>query len=211
MKFELIYLNGFAYAVDKENQRPPCKDGAICFAHKTKPCDSCGRYQGWPIIATTDPSLNLPLLPAVEEDNVFNCILTATREKGWKYYYTDDNGLNQHSKFFKIESECRAEAKTKIASPKQFTEEDIRKAFKSGINWGRADVGEFYGGAENERPDCDEYIQSLKPKPVAVDIEMCYEIKRLADIAPTDDFRKPAIVLVNENNIANVLKWYYEK
>lgn len=36
----------------------PC--GQACFAHKTKPCDKCGRYQGRTVVASTHTS---PLIP----------------------------------------------------------------------------------------------------------------------------------------------------
>ncbi len=43
MNFKLKYLE-----VDDYNpcRHLPCEDGARCFAHKTHPCDRCGRLQG---------------------------------------------------------------------------------------------------------------------------------------------------------------------
>lgn len=38
---------------DKYEGRP-CEDGAVCFAHQTKPCDKCGRYQGRTIVSSTN-------------------------------------------------------------------------------------------------------------------------------------------------------------
>ena len=42
----------------------PCEDGAVCFAHKTKPCDKCGRYQGRSIVSSTNKKFShISLIP----------------------------------------------------------------------------------------------------------------------------------------------------
>ena len=35
----------------------PCEDGAVCFAHKTKPCDKCGRLEGKIVIASSSEKI----------------------------------------------------------------------------------------------------------------------------------------------------------
>lgn len=86
MRYEVIHLNGFMYAVDKSiGLIHPDKDGYYQIEGQSKiweysklkrgwytlddiPCTIVGTMRVYPVIATTNPSLNLPLLPAIEED-----------------------------------------------------------------------------------------------------------------------------------------------
>ncbi len=68
-KYPIYYVGEHLYGLDEPNKKPPC-DGA-CFAHKTKPCDKCKRYQGYKILFSTNeefkPLIGLP--PSVDLSN----------------------------------------------------------------------------------------------------------------------------------------------
>ncbi|MEK6829061.1 MAG: hypothetical protein AABY15_02960 [Nanoarchaeota archaeon] len=72
-------------------------------------------------------TVRLILMPL---DNVFPCIITATGQEGWKYYFNDANGLNKHSRFFVSEDECRNEAKRHLFPNATFTKSDLERFFE---------------------------------------------------------------------------------
>jgi hypothetical protein len=37
----------------------------------------------------------------------------------------------------------------------------IRNSYRAGEKYGKSSVGEYYGGPENENPNCSQYIKSL--------------------------------------------------
>lgn len=199
MKYNIISLNGFMYAVDKEAR--PKKDQWVFETHNPIVESVCQTLRDYTdqdnttdkvIIFSNDPSLNLPLLPAVEED---------------VQQLVDNKFKGTAGKEVGIAKAAFIQG-YKAASSKQYTEADVRKAFKAGRNWGRAEVIEYHGGSENENPNCDEYLQSLKPTPVAIEVEMVNKQKPInyhRDLW-VDDF----IPVVNENNFVKVNQWIYE-
>lgn len=220
MKYDIIHINGFMYAVDKEADLKPDQHwihpkGAIFpFTDVYYKAFTALKEYGKTgvIVATNDPSLNLPLLPAVEEDNVFPCILKSNQQKGWKYWFTDKDGLNQHSDFFFDEGECRENAKRfKAASAKEFTEEDMvsfLNYYISTVPLNASSTGENNGLTKKEV--LNKFIQSLRPKPVAVELEMKFTFKAV-DIGAGSKVqhntgKQPA---VDENNFVKVKQWYF--
>lgn len=63
-----ITTNGTEVYVIKDDDRSMCQPIGVCLAHKSKPCDKCGRYQGRKVIATNNTSMDLPKV--VDEVNL---------------------------------------------------------------------------------------------------------------------------------------------
>ena len=64
----------------------------------------------------------------------------------------------------------------KAASAKKYTENDLRKAFGAGVKLGNEEVQEVIGRINQFTAlGEDEYIQSLNPKPVSIEVEATIE------------------------------------
>lgn len=160
------------------------------------------------ILASTDKSLGLPLLPNIEED-----IEMPDRSQIIKLAKTQNfNGqigtiIPQEKAFLN-----GYEKGYKAASTKKYTEEDIRKAIIFGFEQclnnetispdGSGETGIF-------EKDIKPFIESLNPLPKQVEIEMKMEF-----ITTEDDQNDPIghfwIPKVDANNIVQVVKWIYE-
>lgn len=165
-RYDIIHLpDGFMYGIDKEalsNSKPILGNKIINFIGKET-------VQFRNIIFTSNPSLGLPLLPDIEED----IKSIAKRVLNPRFFETIQGG----------EMHC-FKAGYKAASAKKYTEEDMKQAYIEGA-WDMicADEdtaatpllelkleGKAPNGAYN--PSWNEFIQSLSPKPIAVEVEM---------------------------------------
>lgn len=131
--FDLVHLKGQVYMVDKEATliNSWCTDGVILY----EPTETRNELmikagtEGWlktkvkAIVATTDPSLNLPLLPAIEE-NVVNLSRIYAEERNSDIIevlgrgFAETNIQRSYEDFY---------AGYKAAKAKKYTEEDIQK------------------------------------------------------------------------------------
>lgn len=161
-RLPLIHLNGESYAVGE-----PTKDiKSGYFMHPKnvlfpvtetyiKGPISTGYMK--PVLYTTDKSLNLPLLPAVEED--INKIPYEVASEIMEKHWTPVTGPEILA--YKLGY--------KAASKKKYSEEDMEAAVAFGITLERfktdphklSDTEEFKG-----------FIQSLNPLPIAIEVEM---------------------------------------
>lgn len=181
------------YAVDKDNivEKGP----------RMLPISSLEDY-GYLIIATTDPSLGLPLLPVVEED-VEELAKKAQHDFTWGKSKAFDLGFSYSGMMSNGYLHGWKDG-YKATSAKKYTEEDLRKAFLAGesVEFWRQKGGKEY-------PSIERYIQSLNPKPIQVEIET-EEVE-----LPCPDGIEGCEVLhleerpVIENGYVKVIRWGY--
>lgn len=174
MKYDIIHLNGFMYAVDKDKKTW----GKIAY-NKDKNIigyvNSHPKYEeeGFEIVATNDPALeDLPLLPAVEE----NVPLEGFNEVWSEVVNHADTTLFTRIGMQEFTNSIKKSWKAgyKAGKAKQFTEEDMEKAFLAGERWedknqaiSRGEIPTF-----PEATFIEDFLESLKPKPIAVELEM---------------------------------------
>lgn len=110
------------------------------------------------VLFSTNPELKeipfLVLTPDVEQ--------LANKANGYSYYAGKDTHLNGKQLAFKegfIEG-------YKAAQAKEFTEEQVRKAFEAGRKFGK------YHGVNEQHPDMDQFIQCLRPVIKSMVVEM---------------------------------------
>ncbi len=192
MKYDVIHLNGEQYAVDKEAQIDQkdlfiSQNSIYIFGELDKhgiPSDSVK------IVASSDKSLGLPLLPPIEEDVI---------ELAEKTYpeATDGNPhlISEHNKGQNTRRVAFVRG-YKAASQKKYSEEDMWKIYVAG----------FQANEEKKKPldDFKTSLQSLSPKPIQVELEMEYEFDTGLEPAYGDLIPK-----VNEDNFVTVLKWIF--
>lgn len=170
MKSEIIQLNGFLYAVDKE---APCpKNSWAIFPDTTNgkitkynPPVKCkwdygvnGVYNLL-VVASSDASLGLPLLPAIEKDN---------REK--IYNIIANNHANHSDDYPMVEASVNEILE--VVSANKYTEEDMIRAILRGAAFGQQEKGTFTGLAMTlKEGKAHEILQSLNPIPKAIEIE----------------------------------------
>lgn len=201
--YDIVHYNGFMYAVDKE---AIITNGWKGIAYKTDVKRQIFEHfyttNTWyddarMVVASNDPSLNLPLLPSIEED------IEKLATNYWKNFknemsWVDD--LNDITQAFK--------EGYKAASAKKYTEEDIRKAFREGRDFEASIQNTGYD--DEEVMDEEQFIQSLNHLPIAVEVEMypIYEDKWIGEmVVPV---HVDNVLLVDENNFVKVIKWIYE-
>lgn len=112
-QYEIIHLNNFMYVVDKaiaKWEKPILGNKQLAYHGK-----ETVRYAN--IIASNDPSLNLPLLPNIEED-VEQVALNWYKEK----YYVQTLG-EHHKEFPQVKGFIEG---YKAASKKKYTDEQVR-------------------------------------------------------------------------------------
>ena len=236
MKYEIIHLNGFMYAVDKEADLKPDQHWihpkGVIFPFTDvyyKAFTALKEYgKTGVIVATNDPSLNLPLLPVVEEESyVIRELADKILDKYLPhYYYTPVYPKNSQSIHDDDCERCRYDDRVisameeiyrVAASAKQFTEEDMRKAIELAreIKDGK-DVFELEGilglteiCTHNMNVlSADKIIQSLRPKPIAVELELVNQQKTIN--YHKDLWVDNYVPAVDENNFVKVKQWLYE-
>lgn len=138
------------------------------------------------ILAATDKSLGLPLLPAVGED------LNSLSRLAFSNYKKLHGEFHDH--FIVGFEECYK------ANTKKYTEEDMKKAFNE---------GGYYGGKSDTTRNniFDELLQSLNPKPKQVEVYTeSHNIGGgfgLAHFQPLQTTIKPMVV----NGFVQVKRW----
>lgn len=149
------------------------------------------------MLASTDKSLNLPLLPAVEDNTHQRLTHLAAFEQGFNFAH----GIPSNEMYYRFNTWWKQNQVA--ASAKKWSDEDMRTAFEAGSN----DTYECEANGKDKLCYCrndnecshrkyltaDKYLESLKPKPIAVEVEMFKDL-----------------LLVDENNIVKVVKYIYE-
>lgn len=202
MKYPIINLNGFLYAVDREV--------------KLGPNDQFLFIEGSPkIIATNDTSLGLPLLPAIEEN------IEAEFNK-WEESLPKE--LRQVMSDFAMEHTYPVRGALRVAftksykaaKAKQYSAEDMRKAYREGFGY------RYYANTVGSKVNTpykseDEFIQSLTPKLIAVELEMnggelkgFVQNKNNPIVQAFSPHREPYTIKVDEKGFVIVKQWYYE-
>lgn len=168
-----------------------------------------------PILASTDTTLGLPLLPKVEEED----ILSKAEEI---YPYVESHVIKAVAHNAGQDSRRIAWVRGyKAASVKKYTEEDMREAFIEGTNHGARyqqliDNDDFVDADEMSiDKDFEKLIQSLTPKPIAVEVEM---LEYLSDFeyeaieSGQLDYRKATVLTKpkTKDNMVVIRRWIYE-
>lgn len=149
------------------------------------------------ILASTDPYLGLPLLPAI---NNIRKEAVKKSAKAWMSIPTEVK-INAEGVDYTV---GYVEGYEEAVSTKKYSEEDMKKCFFRANNL-RYELRNKKTSIEEE---FDDYMKSLNPKPIAVEVEMRYETwyegtKKLTNI---HNF----VLKVDENNTVIVKRWIYE-
>lgn len=201
--FDLIHLNGHIYAVDKEAL--PIKEHPIYSSISNKILIEKHEYAGiknethWKVVSTSDPSLNLPLLPPIEED------IKALARIQWELNDDKQEERIKRNEFGmttrKLSPEIREkffqsyftvfEQGYKAAKAKQYTEENLEKAFDS----------------YPQNSTFNDFKNFLNPLPKQVEIEWVPKDPYSYDSC--NDF-STYIPKVDANNFVTVKHWLYD-
>lgn len=208
--YPLIHLNGFTHMVDKEISLKglPTTDGIKIYP-STEGRESIYKVDGAEehlkkrlsaIVASNDPSLNLPLLLPIEEKIDYKGFNAA-----WHELIMTVPPLNR-TNVIQFTEKARGLWKDgyKAASAKKYTEEDLKAAWQLGKDrrdWELDDDGE---DGSQDPFTIKEFIQSLNPLPKQVEVEMEDEMKAYHSrgLSPL----KPEV----ENNIIKIIRWIYD-
>lgn len=143
------------------------------------------------ILASSDKSLNLPLLPVVEDglklvgEQAFDALKALNPKGGMKEFIR-----------------MAAEFGYKAASAKKWSDEDMNKCFEHAASLSLNQLRE-----KDWRDWRDEYLQS-KPRAVEVEVDI-FAYKLIPEV--NKDFATPIYSpKVDENNFVKVIKWIYE-
>lgn len=190
MRKDIIHLNGHMHVIDNESKLMP---GDVTLGLMGK------------IIATTDPSLGLPLLPAIEENTLQQLVDELPVD------WLGTGGLGSNPDKEAEDWKKRWDVAYKAAKAKQYTEEDMRKAFIAGRKFQQGGKSAKEQPERNE-PDFTDFIQYLNPKPVAVELEM-KDIggeEWMGDNENGEPFWNEILIPRVENGFVKVKQWYYE-
>lgn len=198
--YDIVHLpDGYMYVVDDKeipyNPNGGTNGNFICLHEiKEHPEDAfvknVGNCKGCrTIITTNNPTFGLPLLSEIEEniDQIYGNYCRENPEE--RIVYNDfEHGY-------------------KAAKAKQYTEEDMRKAYQSGKR-------SEYEGAKNDDSWFNGFIQTLSPKPIAVEIEMIYDYSDMEEhceggTLPSAVYGELQLKLTNNNEVI-VKQWIYE-
>lgn len=187
MKYGLIYIGDFMYAIDKKLDL--LRNGSTYSIKDNKMFDGFDSIAN--IVATTDPSLNLPLIQYTEIEPII-----LAREAAVMNNYDIEDDVFIHGFVVGYRS----------ASAKQFTEKDMKKAWYDG----RESSHEHHDESQRER-----FMNLFKIKPVAVDLETVSiqttkkeEYQYKGDHQINLDYA--SILMIDENNFVKIIKYYYE-
>jgi hypothetical protein len=149
-------------------------------------------WVGDKILASSDKSLNLPLLPAVENDKDIR--VKGALAGGKIYTYNDENNQLAYGGYL------RGYVDGHKANTKEYTIADIEAAVAFGVALERFRSTRTFSDEEEFKG----FLEGLKPKPVSVEVEVSF-------IKPWNkDGSGEYFVEVDENNFIKPIKWIYE-
>ena len=217
MKYNIIHLNGFMYVVDKAKRVPNQDEWFYNLVtntiHQLKEVpegflEISNRKIGlWTIlIASNDPSLNLPLLPTVEEDIEHLATEIVRKGGGWEHLYINNKLIHKQppnpTGFWRDVNNVIAGYKA--ASAKKYTEEDLKDAMKVAMKQASS------GSSFEDRDFINRHIQFLTPKPIAVELETKVLITDGTYNGRTENEYVPMeFVKTDSTNHVIVKQWYF--
>lgn len=204
-QYPLIHLHDKMYMVDKEAK---VKTGDIAIDDSTESLYTkiergYGRLNMKKVLASNDSSLELPLLPSIEEDIEK---LAEAYVSGARWMETINSVPDSKMEFI-LNSHKKSFIAGYKANKALYTEEDMINCFIAG----------FHHQAKLQLLDdsAKEYLQSLKKLPIAVVVEMemnddvhgTYE-NAVEDGMPIEEI--PHKIKVNEKGFVIIKKWIYD-
>lgn len=185
----------------RSNAVPENKDRQVpCIIFHDDPVGNCGGCRE--ILASTDKSLGLPLLPSINQ-NIENIAEKLTFEE---YPETISGERAKEKMFGRIKFYEGIIRGLEYSSTKKYTEKDLKTAIqKSRVTNTDNVIGT---GLRLHRWTEDEIIQYLNPKPIAVEVEMYQNPDN--DNPNFGGYDVPDTPKVDENNFVIVNKWIYE-
>jgi hypothetical protein len=158
-RYELIHLNGQMYMVDGIPSLTGewyIDDADAIRQSVTDNTEYWLKREGYKkIVATTDPSLGLPLLPDIEED-VASMLLKRLAELGFPKMKTEE--IHNWS------------SQIVAAKAKQYTKEDMWDAARFGYDTANNNADDE--GTQMTGEEFQAFLQKLRPLPIAVEVEM---------------------------------------
>lgn len=217
-KYDIISLNGFMYAVDKEAECP--KDSIAIFPDtrnskitnynppiKCKWNYAANGCYNLLVVASNDPSLGLPLLPAVgNQIFILNDLKKLAEDSFSKAQEEFPIIPNVDVRPFKL----GFVKGYKAASSKQYTETQLLSFINNEDNHTEGELGNSCIDVNTLK----NYLQSLKPTIIAVEVEMkeyAYEpiIGKFPNYEVNPNPRLYRLV-VDENNYVKIKQWIWE-
>ena len=193
--YDIIHINNHMYMVDKDTD---ITRGNRVYNHITNDPDQVflegSKAHHWKLIASTDPSFNLPLLPAIEED-----ILGLLKKE-----FPDYDNLPQGVKFDLKNGFVKG---YKAASSKN---DKLIKLLKCCLEVEQI-KGKILEGMIKDK------LKALNPLPIKVEVEMEYEFINLPDQQQWQEMtgeekmkHVKATIPKTTNNIVNVIRYIYD-
>lgn len=142
--------------------------------------------------------------PFIQHNGIEYALPEINNERLAKIFIASYNELMQENGWGKLKADASDEAwytrGLYASSPKQFSEYDIRLAFEAGVESATHNGDVVYSSA-------DEYIEAIKPKLVAVDLEMVVDEYKYYNTERLPDTYKPAL---GKDNFVIIKRLYYE-
>lgn len=203
-EYPLIHLNGESYMVDKESGRKTTIDYITDGEQVKLPANQTelDSPMWFKILATTDKSLSLPLLPSIEEDVI------SLAENAYPYITVPDKEITA-SHNAKQDTRRIAWIQGYKANKKKWTDEDMRNAMRSMRGY------DFKHISDATFDDLMEaHMNHIKPQPIAVEVEM--EKKCEAELVNCSfgrgkDCDCEIVPKVDQNNFVIVKRWIFNE
>jgi len=204
--YDLIHLNNHIYMVDKDKiltigTKYIDDTDAIREAVIDDPEYWKARSDYNKILASTDKSLGLPLLPNIKENIEQLAIEIIRRRGGWEHLFINNKLIHKAppvpTGFWRDVNNIIEGYKA--ASAKKYTEEDMREAYNFGVS-----------AAQETHLPFEDIIQSLNPLPIKVEVEMqgyTYDYRNIPTITVPDTMTW--LLKVDKNNIVQVVNWIF--
>jgi len=153
------------------------------------------------VVASTDKSLGLPLLPDIEENIEQLAIEIIRRRGGWEHLFINNKLIHKAppvpTGFWRDVNNIIEGYKA--ASAKKYTEEDMRKLYEGTVQ----NVGTVV--KRKDMPTWEQVLHSLNPLPIQVEVKITSRVYKGGIIE-----KEINNLLVDENNFVQVVKWRYE-
>lgn len=213
-QYPLIHLNGFVYAVDEDKKKDHSKGSWVYESNNTVPIYQFSYdMEDYPlqrVIMTNDPSIGLPLLPAIAEPISYKGF-----NEVWAGMIAEVRNPLTRMQMMQFTEKVKAiwNGGYKAAKAKKYSEEDMLEAVVFGQQ--QSLLGKAITSTDTTKEKFDKFLQSLNPLPITVEVEIADYSEFLENLPPE---RKLTSALVGRNGtpttdmagFVNVLKWIYE-
>ena len=219
--YSLIHLNNQSYMVDKEaklkNKDLYYSEGSVTGLGYWNPQAIQDMNSEWLVIAASDKSINLPLLPAIEEG--IQIPKYEKKEAGYAFFGNEPKPNVDEVMTFTI----GYTKGYKAASAKKYTEEDLLKYMEFRMKYWIESIfkQEFKDHPKpfeaQDKVVHERAVQSLNPLPIAVEVEMEEKLQwTITGMGAGGDvegyWKKTGIfnLKADEKRFVKVVKWIYE-